>query len=370
MTDKNNEQLIAKLISDSKSGKVSLRRFMEGTVAAGVTVAGASSMWSSKVQAATPKRGGTMRVGMHDGNTSDSLDPGTTESVYMIQLNHASRSYLTEITETNGLGPDMADSWSASTDAKVWRFELAKGVTFHNGKTFTSADAVASLNYHRGETKSAAKALLTDVESIKTDGDNAIIITMKSGNADLPFLLGDYHLPMLPAKGDGIDWESGTGAGPYKIVSHNAGVSTELVRHDGYHRDGLAHFDGVNLTVLNDPNSRQSALITGEVDVISDVDLKTVGLLGRAPAATAGGKTARHPTNGNRGATRRAAAPTAPPPASPRRRASGSPSDAASAATPATAATRAAPTPPPRTAAPARTPARRSPRSTTPCTAL
>ncbi len=283
MSDKNNEQLIAKLISESKSGKVSRRRFMEGTVAAGVTVAGASSMWSSKVQAATPKRGGTMRVGMHDGNTSDSLDPGTTESVYMIQLNHASRSYLTEITETNGLGPDMADSWSASTDAKVWRFELAKGVTFHNGKTFTSVDAVASLNYHRGETKSAAKALLTDVESIKTDGDNAIIITMKSGNADLPFLLGDYHLPMLPAKGDGIDWESGTGAGPYKIVSHNAGVSTELVRHDGYHRDGLAHFDGVNLTVLNDPNSRQSALITGEVDVISDVDLKTVGLLGRAP---------------------------------------------------------------------------------------
>ena len=63
MSDKNNEQLIAKLISESKGGKVSRRRFMEGTVAAGVTVAGASSMWSSKVQAATPKRGGTMRVG-------------------------------------------------------------------------------------------------------------------------------------------------------------------------------------------------------------------------------------------------------------------------------------------------------------------
>ena len=135
------------------------RRFMEGALAAGLTVSAASALWSSKVEAAEPKKGGTFRVGMHDGNTTDDLDPGTTESVYMIQMNHAIRSYLTEITNTNDIGPDAAESWEASDDASVWTFKLFEGMTFHNGKPFTAEDAVASLNYHRGEdSKSAAKA--------------------------------------------------------------------------------------------------------------------------------------------------------------------------------------------------------------------
>lgn len=284
MSDKKNSDLIADLTKQARAGRISRRTFMEGAFAAGVAVAGASSLWSTDVAAATPKKGGVLRVGMHDGNTGDSLDPGTTESVYMIQLSHAVRSYLTEITETNQLGPDMATSWSASADATEWRFELAKGATFHNGKAFTAADAVASLNYHRGDdTKSAAKALLADVDDIRTDGDAAIVIKMKSGNADLPYLLSDYHLVMLPSDAAGnVDWQSGLGAGPYKIVNHDPGVATELTRHDGWHRDG-AHFDGIKITILNDPNARQTALVTGEVDVISDVDLKTVALLARHP---------------------------------------------------------------------------------------
>lgn len=285
MSDIEKNNLIAHLTDQARLGRVNRRTFMEGTMAAGLAVGGAASLWSKDVKAATPKKGGTFRVGMHDGNTGDSWDPGTTESVYMIQLNHAVRSYLTEITETNQLGPDMATSWSASADASEWRFELAKGATFHSGKAFTAADAVASLNYHRGEdSKSAAKALLVDVEKIRTDGENAIVITMKSGNADLPYLLSDYHLVMLPSDASGkVNWDSGDGAGPYKVVNHDPGVATDLTRHDGYHRDGQAHFDGVRVTVLNDPNARQTALVTGEVDAISDVDLKTVGLLARAP---------------------------------------------------------------------------------------
>ena len=40
----------------------------------------------------------------------------------------------------------------------------------------------------------------------------------------------DYHLAMCPAKADGtIDWQSGDGAGPYKIVDHESGVATKLV---------------------------------------------------------------------------------------------------------------------------------------------
>ena len=165
------------LTQDAKSGKLGRRDFMRFAVAAGMTVPLASGLWTSEVAAATPQKGGKYRVGVHDGNTSDTFDPGTYLSVGMIQLAHAHRSYLTEITPENTLGPDMADSWSASADAKTWTFELNKNATFHNGNKFTSKDAVASLNHHRGEgSTSAAKALLSTVVDIKAKGDNAIVI--------------------------------------------------------------------------------------------------------------------------------------------------------------------------------------------------
>ena len=221
-------------------------------------------------------------MGLHDANTSDSYDPGIYSSVQDIQVAHTYRSYLTAITNENGLGPDMADSWSASSDATTWTFELNKNASFHSGKPFTSKDAIASLNFHRGEgTSSAAASLLADIKDIKADGDHTIVIEMAQGVADLPWFFTDYHLVMLPAKDDGtMDWESGDGAGPYKLDNYEPGVSASLTRHDGWHGEG-AYFDGIEMTMLNDPNARQSALITGDVDVIAQVDLKTLALLAR-----------------------------------------------------------------------------------------
>ncbi|MEO4040695.1 ABC transporter substrate-binding protein [Hoeflea sp. CAU 1731] len=284
MKKQETDALIKSIIEQARKKRLSRRGFMEGALATGATAAAASTLWSTKVAAQTPKKGGTFRVGVHDGNTADSLDPGTTESVFMIQLSHAVRGYLTLITNTNELGPDVADSWEASADASEWTFKLNPNVTFHSGKKLTAEDVVASLNFHRGEkTTSAAKALLTDVVDIKADGDLTVVIKMAAGNADLPYLLSDYHLVMLPSDGNGgVDWESGDGTGPYKIDNFDPGVRAELSRHDGWHREG-AYFDSVNMLTLNDANARQTALVTGDVDAITSVDLKTVGLLERAP---------------------------------------------------------------------------------------
>ncbi len=281
MTQKKNSKLIDQMATDAKSGRINRREFMSYAIAAGMTASTGSLLWSSNV-AAAPKRGGTFRVGVHDGNTTHTHDPGKYAAVAEIQLAHTHRSYLTEITSENGLGPDMATSWSASPDAKQWTFSLNKNASFHNGKKFTAKDAIASLNYHRGEkSTSAAKALLTAVTDIKADGDHTIIIELSQGFADLPWIMTDYHLVMLPAKADGtVDWEGGSGAGPYKIVNHKPGVTTSLVRHDGWHREG-AYFDKIEMIYLNDPNARQTALITGDVDAITSVDLKTLNLLKR-----------------------------------------------------------------------------------------
>ena len=242
--------------------------------------------------------GGTYRLGIHDSNTSDTHDPGKHQSISEVQLSHANRSHLTEITSDNKLGGDMADSWSASPDASVWTFELNANATFHDGREFTTRDAVASLNHHRGDkATSVAKPHLVDVSDIRADGDRTLAIELDRGFADLPWVMTDYHLTMLPAKDDGtVEWQSGVSAGPYRIVENNPGVGARLVRHDGWHREG-AYFDSVETTILNDPNARQTSLITGDVGAITLVDLKTLVLLTRRRRARSRGRSTSSPTS-------------------------------------------------------------------------
>jgi len=287
MTFKQNDvldsALMDRLADAARTGKVSRRSFMSTAIAAGMTASAATGLWSSSAKAA-PSRGGHFRLGSHDGNTGDTHDPGTYVSYSTIMLAHTFRSYLTLIEPDGSLGPDVATEWSASPDAKEWTFKLSDRATFHNGNKVTANDVIASLNHHRGEdTTSAAAALLTDVEDIVDNGDHSITITLGSGNADLPWLMTDYHLAVCPANDDGsIDWQSGQGCGPYKLVNTEFGVQYNLVRHDDWHLDG-AYFDEVTITVLNDPNARQTALVTGDVDAITQLELKTLSLLERDP---------------------------------------------------------------------------------------
>ncbi|MCW8907360.1 MAG: ABC transporter substrate-binding protein, partial [Sedimenticola sp.] len=284
MKNKSNSELIERMSEDAKRGHLSRRDFMRYAMAAGITLTTASGLWSSGVAAATPKRGGNFRLGTHDGNTSDTHDPGTYLSFSMIQLAHTYRSYLTQITPTNDLGPDVAESWSASDDASEWTFKVNKGVTFHSGKPCTADDVIASLNHHRGEkSTSAAKALLKDVTDIVKVDSHTLTVKLAQGNADLPWLMTDYHLAICPANDDGsLNWQSGDGTGPYKIVEHEFGVGTKMVRHEGWHLEG-AYFDACEFIVLNDPNARQTALVTGDVDAITQLELKTLSLMKRNP---------------------------------------------------------------------------------------
>ncbi|WP_340109051.1 ABC transporter substrate-binding protein [Pikeienuella sp. HZG-20] len=280
---RNNSELMEKLAAAAKAGRLSRRGFLGSATAAGVTAATASGLWATHARA-EPKRGGTFRWGIHDGNTADSHDPGTYVTRQGIYLAAQHRSYLTMIAPDNTLAGDLATEWSATPDATEWTFKLTDKASFHSGKKLTAEDVVASLNHHRGEkSTSAAKALLADVTEIVADDAHTVTIKLSGGNADLPWLLTDYHFVVCPANTDGtIDWRSGDGSGPYKIDNGEFGVRWDLSRFDGWHGEG-AYFDKVVMLVLNDPNARQTALMTGDVDCISLVELKTLSLLQRAP---------------------------------------------------------------------------------------
>ena len=277
------QELLDRIADGAKTGRISRRDFMNYSMAAGITTAGATGLWASSARA-NPQKGGTFRWGIHDGNTGDTHDPGSYVTRTMIFLAHTHRSYLTMINGDGSLGPDLADSWSANDSASEWTFELNANASFHSGRAVTAADVIASLNHHRGDdTTSAAKSLLLDVVEITADGDHTMVVKLSGGNADFPWLMTDYHLAICPANDDGtIDWKSGDGSGPYKIDSGEFGVQFSLSRHDGWHGTG-AWFDKVDMITLNDPNARQTALVTGDVHAVSQIDLKTMALMQRDP---------------------------------------------------------------------------------------
>ena len=212
-----------------------------------------------------PKKGGFFKIGLGHGSTTDSLDPGTHENGMSAIIVNTYTNYLTEVDNTGKLVPELAESMDASADASVWTFTLRKDVVFHNGKTLDANDVVASFNFHRGETKSAGKGLLTAVESIKADGMN-VVFTLKAGNADFPFIASDYHFPILPAKDGKIDWKAGVGTGAFSLVNYEPGVRGQFKRNPNYWKEGRGHFDEVEVLSLLDTTARQNAVMNGDVD--------------------------------------------------------------------------------------------------------
>lgn len=276
-------QIKAKKLQDSfVSGKISRRNFVSTSVAIGVSLAGATAV-VNQVEAATPKSGGRLRMGITGGATSDVLDPGQILDAYMINVSMGQvRPNMTKIMPDGSVEGDLTSGWQASNGAKTWKFDVRQGVEFHNGKTLDSTDIVDSIRHHMGpDSKSGGSGVVSGIASIKEDGKNGVVVELNEGNGDLPILLSDYHLNICPSKGDGsIDWESGIGAGPYTLEEHEPGVRTLTKKFANYWNTGNeSYFDEVETLGINDPTARLAALSTGAVDAINNVPAKTASRL-------------------------------------------------------------------------------------------
>ncbi|MFD1157326.1 ABC transporter substrate-binding protein [Roseovarius aestuarii] len=269
------------LIGEMEMGRMSRREFLGRSTAIGLAMGVGTGLFDA-AHAATPKKGGHMRLAMGHGATSDTLDPATIANGLQWVVSYGVANTLTELDAQGNLVGALATEWSSSPDAKVWTFKLRDGVEFHNGKTMTTEDVIASLNYHRGEeSTSVGKPVMDAVTEIKADG-NTIVVTLASGNADFPFNFNEVTFGIYPAKDNGIDWQAG-GSGGYILKNEQPGQRYEFERNPNYWKDGAAHADTIDLQSITDPAARQNALITGEVDCIDRVELKTLSLMERNP---------------------------------------------------------------------------------------
>jgi peptide/nickel transport system substrate-binding protein len=137
--------------------------------------------------AATPNKGGRLRLGLSGGSTTDSLDPATYASGGVLIGVWGFANNLAEVDAAGNIVPELAESWEPTDDAKTWTVKLRKGIQFSNGKALTVEDVIASYNHHRGaDSKSGAKGILDSIVDIKANGNDAVVFELKDGNADFP----------------------------------------------------------------------------------------------------------------------------------------------------------------------------------------
>ncbi|MBL4812835.1 MAG: ABC transporter substrate-binding protein [Rhodobacteraceae bacterium] len=275
-----------KYLSDRVArGFLNRRSFMGRAAAVGVTAAAASTMLASAVQAAGPVAGGTLRVGIQGGSSTDTLDPALSANATASQVSRLWGEPLLELAEEGGLDYRLAEEFSASADAKTWTFKIRSGVTFSNGKTLTADDVLATIERHAGEdSQSGALGLLRGIESMSVDGENFILV-LDTPNADLPYLLTDYHL-MIQPNGGKDDPTAAIGTGPYVLKANEPGVRHVFEKNHDYWNDELGHAETVELLVINDDTARVAALQSGQVHIINRVPPRVASLVGRMGGVT------------------------------------------------------------------------------------
>ena len=275
---------LSRLTKMFEQNKISRRQFITQVSALGLMAAVSPALLSGTAHASVPKKGGRLTLGCTGGSTTDSMDPGTLTSNMNQNLNWQIRNNLVEIDHNFNAIPELAESWGASADAKKWTFKLRKGIEFHNGKTLTAEDVIYTYNHHlKKESKSAAKAYLKSIESMKANGKYEVVFELSGGSADFPFILGDYHLTICPAGTTGQEWEKGIGTGGYVLENWEPGVRAFAKRNPNYWKEGRAHFDEIETLSIVDTNARTNALKTGQIDYMDRVELKTVHLMKRMP---------------------------------------------------------------------------------------
>ena len=58
-----------------------------------------------------------------------------------------------------------------------------------------------------------------------------VIFELSGGNADFPYTVSDYHMPIMPKNDDGsVDWQSGIRTGAYKLEKFDPGVTATFTR--------------------------------------------------------------------------------------------------------------------------------------------
>jgi peptide/nickel transport system substrate-binding protein len=177
---------------------------------------------------------------------------------------------------------DLAESWSSNAAATEWTFKLRAGVKFHDGKPMTAADVVYSLQRVQDEkTGSPARATIAMISKMEAVDPLTVKMTLTEPFADLPLILTDYRLRVIPVGSGETIARTGIGTGPFKLEKLDPQGTTILVANPDYFggKPGVARIEVIGIP---DGQARLQALLGGQLDMVPSVTQQQRVLLERS----------------------------------------------------------------------------------------
>ncbi len=251
---------------------------LKKTLAATLVTAAMITMGAASAQ--------TIRIGnqgdalsMDPHSLNESLQLSVTGNIYEPLVGRDANLKLT---------PALATSWK-QTSPSVWRFELRKGVKFHDGAPFIADDVLFSFE-RAGADGSDMKSYVNDIKEVRKVGDSVIEIETKAPFPILPDVISllfimnkkwaeDNQATRPVDRRKGIENAASfraNGTGPYRLRERQPNIKTAFVRNGNYWGKIEGNVINVEYTPIGNDSTRVAALLSGQVDVIEPVPLQDV----------------------------------------------------------------------------------------------
>jgi peptide/nickel transport system substrate-binding protein len=191
---------------------------------------------------------------------------------------------LLGIDETGKIQPNLAESWTASTDGKAYTFKLRRNVKFHNGREMTAEDVKFSLDYTLDPKNGAnGRQRLQLVERAEVVDPQTLRMHLKSPSPGLlPVLTSIQAFSVVPQGSlqEGLKKPATfpPGTGPFRYVEWQPSQRLVLERFPDYWGQ-KAFLDRIVFRPIEDNTVRFTALRTGDVDFAVRVPLQWISQL-------------------------------------------------------------------------------------------
>jgi len=228
---------------------------------------------------APAKAGGVLTVG--SATAIDILNPVTKSTAMDQNLFSLMWDGLVTQDQSNKIVPDLATSWSASSDQKTWTFKLRPGVKFSNGKSLTSADVVSTIKYYQNpNTATQLKNNVAPITSVTASGPDTVVFTLSAPDALFPQSI--VQVKIIDTGAMSTMESDPAVTGPFKVKSFAANNHLDLVPNPDYFGT-KPKLSGINFALAADSSSAVTALQAGSLDALWSVPLSQVAALGANP---------------------------------------------------------------------------------------
>ncbi|MFE1597723.1 ABC transporter substrate-binding protein [Methylobacterium sp. ID0610] len=235
--------------------------------------------------AATPTKGGHLKIAGFHSSTADTLDPAKASNSTDYSRICALYNRLTFIDGAGRTTMELAESIE-SKDAKVWTVKLRKGVSFHDGKSLTANDVVFTLKRHLDPAVgSKVNVLAKQMADVKAVDDLTAEITLVAPNADLPTILALHHF-MIVADGT-TNFSKGNGTGAFILNEFQPGVKSIMSRNDNYWKGTGPFVDSLEFFAISDESARLNAVLSGDIHVGANLNPRSLRTIENNPAIAA-----------------------------------------------------------------------------------